>query len=209
MGTNASSRGSINRAAVLLHRPANDKDFVVLKLLSEPRGCCCFHCWPGTWAAINEFISPDGPIPDEGDALIRSAEGEYVLECHESGPEIVVYVGAVTVSLALITSVVNLITAFRNARSKENQKSPSRIKLTHRRVSGGKIADDILVEIDLPLADDITEIFNEKIKEVLEKGTEPSDPADCGQPPVSQESVPGILSPEFPRSYGREKSDDK
>jgi len=112
MGTDASSQRSIARAAVLLGKIADAKDFTILKLLPDPRGCCCFHCWPHTWAAINDFIAPDGPIPDEGDVPIHVGESEYVLECHESGPEIVVYLGMATASIALIKSVVDLIAVF-------------------------------------------------------------------------------------------------
>lgn len=38
MGTDASSRDSIKRAAFLLACPVSSGDFVILKLLSEPRG---------------------------------------------------------------------------------------------------------------------------------------------------------------------------
>jgi len=169
MGTDASSRESIARAAVLLGQIANEKDFTILKLLPDPRGCCCFHCWPHTWAAINDFIAPDGPIPDEGDALIHAGESEYVLECHESGPEIVVYLGMATASILLIKSVVDLITVFLKKRTEGDRCSPSRIKLSHRRVHSGVVEDDILLEIDLPLDDDTAELLNAKVRQALEK----------------------------------------
>lgn len=178
MGTVASSRGSIKRAAALLQRPANDNDFITLKLIPAQSRCCCFHCWPVTWAPINEFIAPDGPVPDEGDALIHSLEGDYVLECHESGPEIVVYLGVATASLLLTKSVVDLITAFLKALAKDHR-SPSRIKLTHRRVHADQVVDDILVEIDLPLTDDMTEMRTAKVREALQKTSEQSLPADA------------------------------
>jgi hypothetical protein len=184
MGTDASSHDSIKRADSLLKLSTDEKDFIILKLLPEPRGCCCFHCWPMTWAMINNFISPDGSIPDEGDALIHSSAGDYVLECHESGPEIVVYLGVATASLLLIKSVVDLITTFLKALGKEHRKKTSRIKLTHRSIRGGQVTDDILIEIDLPLAGDTTELLNAKVKEILEKNTEPIASVDSGQKPV-------------------------
>jgi len=190
MATDGSSRSSIARAAALLQQPADQNRFIILKLLPDPRGCCCFHCWPDTWAAINAFIAPDGPIPDEGDALIHSAEGPYVLECHESGPEIVVYLGVATAFLVLAKSVVDLITAFLKGLAEEHRRSLSRIKLTHRRVYTGEVADDILIEIDLPLADDIAGTLSAMVREVLEKrGTDPCNPADCVQPPASRPSA--------------------
>ena len=169
MGTDASSRKSIARAAALLGQIANAEDFTILKLLPDPKGCCCFHCWPHTWAAVNDFIAPDGPIPDEGDALIHAGESEYVLECHESGPEIVVYLGMATASMALIKSVVDLIAAFLKKRAEGDRRSPARIKLSRRRVHSSEIKDDILLEIDLPLDGDTAELLNAKVRQALEK----------------------------------------
>jgi len=189
MGSDASRWASIDRAAALLQRPARESDFVVLKLLPARAGCCCFHCWPTTWSAINEFIAPNGPIPDEGDALIHTAEGDYVLECHESGPEIVVYLGVTTASLVLIKSVVDLVTVFLKNLTAGDRGSSSRMKLSHRRFYGGQIADDILVEIDLPLAEDTAEILNTKIKEALQRGTEPGNAADGVLSPASRPSA--------------------
>lgn len=169
MGTDASSRKSIARAAVLLQQTADEKDFTILKLLPDARGCCCFHCWPDTWAAVNAFIAPDGPIQDEGDALIHCGESEYVLECHESGPEIVVYLGVAAASLVLVKSVVDLMTVFLKRLAKGDRHSPSRVKLTHRRVHGGETKDDILLEIDLPIDDETAELLNAKVRQVLER----------------------------------------
>lgn len=169
MGTDASSRGSITRAAALLREAGDEKGFAILKLLPDPRGCCCFHCWPRAWAAVNAFVAPEGPITDEGDALIHAGEAEYVLECHESGPEVVVYLGAATASLVLIKSVVDLITVLLKGLAEGHRRPLCRIKLAHRRIRGGEVTDDILLEIELPLAGDIAGLLNTKVRQVLEK----------------------------------------
>ncbi len=171
MGTDASSRDSIQRAASLLNCLESPDDFVVLKLLGEPRGCCCFHCWPSTWAEINRYISPQGPIPDEGDALIQTKDGDYVLECHESGPEIVVYLGVVTASLVLTKSVIDLVTTFLKTLQKERHKALSGVKLSHRRVTKGKTEDEILLEISFPVSDDTLRLLDGEIRKALQKNT--------------------------------------
>lgn len=167
MGTDASSRDSIKRAASLLQCPESRDDFVILKLLPDPRGCCCFHCWPSAWAEINRYISPQGPIPDEGDALIRTKDGDYILECHESGPEIVVYLGVVTASLVLSKSIIDLVITFLKTLQKERHKPLSSVKLSHRRVINGKVEDEILVEISFPLSDNTVKLLDRKIQKVL------------------------------------------
>ena len=182
MGTDASSRSSICRASVLLKQPAVEQDFVILKLLPDPRHCCCFHCWPETWAQINEYIAPDGPIPDEGDTVIHAQGGQYVLECHESGPEVVIYLLAATASLQLVKSVVDLLTTLLKARQHEHRNASSRIKLTRRRVLDGQVEDEILAEIDFPLADDVTKMLNAKIRKALGHNAEGDAPTDADKP---------------------------
>jgi len=95
------SNPSIQRAAALLSYSGGPSAFVIIKLEPEPRSCCCFHCWPETWSTINRHIAPLGPIKDEEDVLIKHDDHEFVLECHESGPEIIVYLGLATASLAV------------------------------------------------------------------------------------------------------------
>lgn len=169
METGFSKRDSVKRAAALLKCPASADRFVILKLLPEPSGCCCFHCWPSTWAEINRYISPQGPVPDEGDALLRTKGGEYVLECHESGPEIVV--SLVKASLAVAKPVVDLLTRFLKALQKERHKSLSSVKLSHCRITNARVKDEILMEISFPLSDETVKAFNGKIQEVLQQGT--------------------------------------
>ncbi len=169
MVTNASRRDSIARAASFLKGSKSGDELIILKLLPEPRGCCCFHCWPGTWAYINRYISPQGPIPDEGDALIRTEDGDYVLECHESGPEIVVYLGVITASLVLTKSVIDLVTTFLKTLQKERHKPLSSVKLTRRRVIDGEIEEEILTEISFPLSGDTEKMLDERIQKALQK----------------------------------------
>ena len=187
MGTDASSRESIKRACALLGRDGGAGSFIILKLLPEPRGCCCFHCWPETWAEVNRHIAPYGPVPDEGDALVKSGSEGYVLECHESGPEVVIYLGVTTASLVLVKSVVDLFTTFLKGRQKEVSARPTRIRLTRRRVVKGTVEDDVLVEVEFPLSEDVASVLNESVRRALEKGVESPTSAASERPRDSQQ----------------------
>jgi hypothetical protein len=121
------SWNSVDRAIKLLNTPRSYADYISFKIKPVSSECCCFHHWPETWDVVNDYIYPDGPIEDEGDALIRRDGTQFVLECHESGPEIVVFLGAV-VSIVLINSVVDLISVILRTRQKED--GPVKYKLT-------------------------------------------------------------------------------
>jgi len=116
----ASVTESIERAERLLGSSDPNGDYIVVKV-SPKSGCCCFHCWPTAWREVNSHIAPFGPIEDKGDARVGD-EPRLVLECHESGPEIVVpFLAAVTVSLSLVTAVVNLLQAILKSMEKERR----------------------------------------------------------------------------------------
>jgi hypothetical protein len=174
MGTDFSSRRSLERTSALLGTSVNPDDYLVFKIQPEPRSCCCSHCWPKTWKNINDFITPFGPVGHEGDALIDTGDGKYVLESHESGPEIVICIGVITASVVLVTSIVNLIATFIKAKAKDDHKHTSRMKLSRRMVNNDQVTDEILVEIDLPLKNDIEQLLNDKIRKQLENHAEPT-----------------------------------
>ena len=95
---------SIERAQILLNTSDTIDNYVSIKIKPINGNCCCFHCWPSTWEEINKLISPYGPLEDEGDVLIKNENVVFVLECHESGPEII--------SIDTITNLANfLVTA--------------------------------------------------------------------------------------------------
>lgn len=106
--------------------------------------------------------------------MIQTKGGDYVLECHESGPEIVVYLGVATASLVLTKSVIDLVTTFLKTLQKERHKPLSSVKLSHRRITDGNIQDEILTEISFPLSDDTVRILNGKIQQALQRGAKQS-----------------------------------
>lgn len=176
------SISSIQRAATPLSGSGDQESFVIIKLEPDPPSCCCFHCWPVTWSTISRDITPSGPIEDEGDVLIKRDDYEFVLECHESGPEIVVYLGLATASIVLVRSVIDLLTAFVKALQKEHRKAPARLRITRRQVIDKNVESEVLVELDLPLSEDITDALTYRVREALRRNTEPAATQRRGKP---------------------------
>ena len=96
---------SLNNAEGLLDAN-NIQEVISLRIEPEPLHCCCSHCWPLVWEKVNALIYPQGPVQHEGRAVIKVNNEDYVLEQHESGPEILLLI---TASLNLITAVMNMI----------------------------------------------------------------------------------------------------
>jgi hypothetical protein len=160
-------RSSIERAKALLGEPRPDDDVVVLKLQPEPQACCCFHCWPGIWGEVTHFLAEHGRMEDEGDLLVKTDGGSYVLECHESGPEIVLYLTLAAATLNLIKPTIELITLF--AKGLRWESRGARLKLTSRRISHGETDEEVLMEIDLPLSPDTAKRIEAEITRSLRR----------------------------------------
>lgn len=160
---------SLDRAIHLLKTPANHEDYISIKIKPIQGGCCCFHCWPRTWSIINIYITPCGPLRDEGDVLIENDDEKFVLECHESGPEIIVYLSIGVVSLTLVKSVVELITTILKTLQTEPKMASGRIKISKRCLIKGQVEIEDLLEIELPLSDEVVKTMNEKIKMILKR----------------------------------------
>ena len=158
---------SLDRAINLLKTSESYSDYVILKITPRGGGCCCFHCWPEAWASINEYILPHGPLQDEGDVLIQTNKEEFVLECHESGPEIVYYIGLGTASLLLIKSIVELIVALLKALGKERGKKVGSLKIIKRRIIKGDMNEEQIIEINLPLNESTIKSLDKKLKNAL------------------------------------------
>jgi hypothetical protein len=90
--------------------------YIIFKLYPIPNRCCCFHCLPQQWHKVNEVIYPTGPLKDEGSILINKNGGKFVIECHESGPEIKVFLDFASAGLNFVSSIVNIITIFINSK---------------------------------------------------------------------------------------------
>ena len=158
---------SIDRAIKLMNTPQEYEKYISIKL-SPPFGCCCSHCWPETWKAVNSFISPFGPVGHEGDAVIGAGNDKYILESHESGPEIIMYLALATASVTLLKSVIDLINTFVNGFSKEHRKQPPKIKITKRQFVKAKIVEENIMEIDIPVSKGTQKEIEKNIKSLLD-----------------------------------------
>lgn len=160
---NKNLKKSLDRAIKLLNTPKDYENYISIKIKPVNGGCCCFHCWPKTWEIINEYIYPFGPLKDEGDVLIDKMNEKFVLECHESGPEIVAYLK--TISIDLIKSIIELIITLLKAFQNEKHKSTLKFKIIKRCFQKGQIEEEKIMELDLPLSNDVIKKLNDNISD--------------------------------------------
>lgn len=106
-------------------------------------------------------------MEDEGDLLVSAEGGRYVLECHESGPEIVLYLTLAAASLNLVKPTIELITLFLKGLRWESR--GARLKLTSRRIVHGETDEEVLLEIDLPLAPETAKLIEAQVTRSLRK----------------------------------------
>jgi len=78
---------SINIADFVKNNPQKG-NLVQFKIEPVPNSCCCSHHLPEFWEAVNDKISPQGPIEHEGAAILNIENEQVILEQHEGGPEI-------------------------------------------------------------------------------------------------------------------------
>ena len=155
---------SFDRAIKLLGDDYEASDVISIKLKSD--SCWCFKHKPVLWKEINKVLGSQGPIQNEGDLLLK-VEGEaYVLQCHETGPEICM---VVTASLSLITAVISLIVTMVNLLKKENKCSD--LKVIKRKMVKNEIPEEVIVELHV---DDRLKESSQKdiLKQSLKKALE-------------------------------------
>jgi hypothetical protein len=160
-----SLNSSIKRAQRLLKTPDDDENYISIKIKPANVGCCCFHCWPLTWREVNNEISQYGQLEDEGDVLLGKKGGKFVLECHESGPEIIIYLGVGIASANLIKSVLDIVLTI--IRNRQREKIGAQFKITQRKVKSAEVFEENVLEIDIPLTKENITMLNEKIKDIL------------------------------------------
>ena len=150
-------QNSIKRAQHLFNALGSIDDYISIKLKPLNGECCCFHCWPHTWYEVNRFIQPNGPLQDEGDVLIKDNDYEYVLECHESGPEIIVLIDRIVNYSSFIISITGLIITLLQNHRKE--KPGNTIEIIKRKFKNGSITEEVIFKAQGPSIE----------KDVLEK----------------------------------------
>lgn len=146
---------SINRAQRKLNTSINNEDYISIKIKPENGGCCCFHCWPLTWKEINNRIVQYGYLEDEGDVAIVDVNNKFVLECHESGPEIIVYLPIGISGAILVANIINLI-----IKNRQQEKNGARFKIIKRVIRKTKKIEENIIEIDFPISEENVTLLN-------------------------------------------------
>ena len=90
--------------------------------------CCPNHC-PQAWACINAYLSPWGTLDTREKILIEENGARLIFKHRETGWEIVSYLGFATASLALATSIANLISALLTAMKRDPKTQQSTISI--------------------------------------------------------------------------------
>jgi hypothetical protein len=155
---------SFDRAIKLLGGNHKASDVISIKLKSD--SCWCFKHKPVLWEEINKFLGSQGPIQNEGDLLLKIDGESYVLQCHETGPEICMLV---TASLSLVTAVITLIVTMVNLFKAECKHSD--LKVIKRKIVKNEIFEEVIVElhVDDRLKDSSQkDILKQSLKKVLE-----------------------------------------
>lgn len=155
-------KDSIIRAQKLLETPYNDEKYVSIKIKPISGGCCCFHCWPHTWEEVNSKISRYGILEDEGGVLIGDGNERFVLECHESGPEIIAYLG---VGIATAHLILDIILAL--IKNRQHEKYGAQFKITKRVIKNTKTVEENVVEVDFPISKENIKLLNTRINDIL------------------------------------------
>jgi hypothetical protein len=157
---------SIKRASALMGTPSNPDAYMTLKITPDGGGCCCTDCWPEAWRAVNRHIAPAGPIGHEGDVLLGNGDSRFVLEGHESGPEIVLYLGVATASILTVKAIVELMTTILK-NLVQDRKHPSRIRLIKRVSTKGEFEEKVTMELDLPLSSEAAKELESQVRKAL------------------------------------------
>ncbi|MDD5458075.1 MAG: hypothetical protein PHF37_01590 [Phycisphaerae bacterium] len=153
---------SLDRAIKLTEECDVYDNYISVKIIPIPNKCCCFHCWPHTWNFINQKIHPFGPLKDEGDVVIEKNNEIFVLQCHESGPEII---SLITASVDLITGIIDLITALLKTVPQEHN-PPSQLKIIKRKFIRGKMNEENIIEVNISV---LKEKDLERVSKVMKK----------------------------------------
>lgn len=157
---------SIKRAIALLKTPEEYQKYIVLKFTLVPFSCHHLRHWPEMWENINEYIRPNEPIQDEGNALVERNGNAFVFESHESGPEIVAYVISANAWVKLAKSIVDLAVVIIKCFSRKNRKLSTHIKMSKRMFVNGR-PEEISIEIDIPISKEAENKLEQKILDLL------------------------------------------
>jgi hypothetical protein len=119
--------------------------FLKIKPIPVPFSCCS-HSVPELWEAVNDKISPQGPIEHEGAVILNIENEQVILEQHESGPLIKTFL--ISLATAAVYDLVKwLLLHSVDAFSKKGATKTKIIKKIT--TTKQKVVDEAILEIDL------------------------------------------------------------
>jgi len=135
----------IERIKKEIGKEVNEHDVLVFKISPNERDCCCTNCWYGTWSYINNNLKLNHPITHEDGALVTLNNVDFVLEDHESGPEIIVWIEAGSALINMVSAIITLICVIIDKRKIEKPSSTFSIKKII--YKNGKPKEKIIIKI--------------------------------------------------------------
>jgi len=145
---------SVARAAALMGTPNEYAKYVSLKVQG---GLCCPRHYGRAWNLLDQYITPCGPLKDQGDILVEKHGVKLALEHEESGSEIIAYLGKTIAKVVLAKSVLGLAGALANAIGKDletrrDEANFTVLRMTVRRWSTERdVLEEKTVEATLPV----------------------------------------------------------
>ena len=134
-------------------------NLVFLKIEPIPRSCCCSHCLPELWRNINSEISPQGPIGHEASEILVLNDEPIILEQHESGPELLVFINALTTLYNFIKFLFSLSIDSFKKRGAVKVKITKRVVTTKQKIINESIKEIILSDSKKEVVDNLKEII--------------------------------------------------
>lgn len=137
---------SFYRAIKLLGTGTQTDNLICIKLKSDPNSCWCFKHEHNRlfWEEVNNYLGNQGPIENEGDLLLTVEDEVYILQCHESGPEILAFMQA---STALIDAITNFIKVMVESLKKEHERS--HLKIMKKKIDGNKVLEEVVLDLKI------------------------------------------------------------
>ena len=153
-------------AAKLLGEGHKTSDIISIKLKLDSCSCWCFNHKPEFWRSVNEYLGTQGPIQYGGELLLSVEDEVYVLQCHGTGPEIIILA---TVSIPLVTAIVILVNTMVTLLKKEHRSN--NLKVIKRKIVKNEMLEETIVELkvdDRMKESSLKDLLKQSIKKALE-----------------------------------------
>lgn len=124
--------GSIDRVKDVFGKDLLDYDnSILIKFRNENISCHCDRCFNNFWKEVKksfDIVKENNFKDNEKDYLIKNDSTTFILECHETGPEIIFnIIENVSYILSIITNILVIYNLYQNNGSKNNNSKRTEI----------------------------------------------------------------------------------